>query len=77
MFEFLGKVVDETGKKGYFKCSSAKIENEDVTFTSNFLIENVGAIGSWRIDFGNVHSRDGSSLLRGLPFQSRRNKPGQ
>ena len=77
MFEFLDEVVDETGKKGHLESSSAEIENEDVTFTSDFLIETVGAVGSWRTDFGNVHSRDGSVVLHGLPFESRRNKPGQ
>ena len=70
-------MVDETGKKGYLESSSAEIKNEDVTFTSNFLIETVGVVGSWRTDFGNVHSRDGSGVLRGLPFKSCRNKPGQ
>ena len=55
-------------QKGYIESSSIKIEDEDITFTGYFLIKTVDDRSSRRLvdDSENVHSRDGSGVLRGL-----------
>jgi hypothetical protein len=58
-------------KERYIESSSAKIEDEDVTFASNLLVETVGERSSRGLvhDSVNVHSQDGSSILCGLPLR--------
>jgi hypothetical protein len=58
-------------KERYIESSSAKIEDEDVMFTSNLLVKTVGDRSSRGLvdDSENVHFRDGSGILCGLPLR--------
>ena len=54
-------------KGGYIESSSAKIEDGNVTFAKNLLVETVSDRSSRGFvnDSENVHSRDGSGILCG------------
>ena len=53
-------------KKGYIESSSAMIEDENVTFTGNFLVETVSDRSSRRLEWSFPN---GSSILCGLPLR--------
>ena len=55
-------------QEGYIESTSAEIEDEDVTFAGNLLVETVGnGSGSWLVDDTEyVKSRNDTSILGGL-----------